>query len=73
MNLHHSYHQKYVINNDFIIVDSSFFFSFDRYIVITEIINEKSDNDLFNDEERYEQLIRKNKLSENLKKNDEKN
>ncbi len=25
MNLHHSYHQKYVINDDSIIVDSSFF------------------------------------------------
>jgi hypothetical protein len=51
MNLHHSYHQKYVINDDFIIVDSSLFFSFDKYIIITEITNEKSDNDLFSDEE----------------------
>ncbi len=73
MNLHYSYHHKYVINDDFIIVDSSFFFSFDKYIFIIEIINEKSDNDLFSDEEWYEQLIWKNKLNENLKKNDEKN
>ncbi len=50
-----------------------FFFSFDKYIVIIEISNEKFDNNLFSDEKQYEQLIRKNKLSENLKKNDEEN
>ncbi len=73
MNLHHSYHQKYVINDDFIIIDSSSFFSFDKYVVIIEITNEKFDNDLFSDKKQYEQLIRKNKLSENLKKNDKEN
>jgi hypothetical protein len=49
-----------------------FFFSFDRYIIITEIIDEKSDNDLFNDEEWYKQLIRNEKLSENIKMKEEK-
>ncbi len=72
LNLKHSYEQKYVINDDFIVVDFSFFFSFDRYIIITEIIDEKSDNDLFNDEERYKQLIRDEKLSENIKMKEEK-
>ncbi len=72
LNLKHSYEQKYVINNDFIVADSSFFFSFDRYIIITEIIDEKSDNDLFNDEKRYKQLIRNEKLSENIKMKKEK-
>jgi hypothetical protein len=72
LNLKHSYKQKYVINDDSIVVDSSSFFSFDRYIIITEIIDEKSDNDLFNDEERYKQLIRDEKLSENIKMKEEK-
>ncbi len=72
LNLKHSYEQKYVINDDFIVADSSFFFSFDRYIIIIEIIDEKSDNDLFNDEERYKQLIRNEKLSENIKMKEEK-
>ncbi len=67
LNLKHSYEQKYVINDDFIVADSSSFFSFDRYIIIIEIIDEKSDNDLFNDEERYKQLIRNEKLNENIK------
>ncbi len=67
LNLKHSYKQKYVINDDFIVADSSFFFSFDRYIIIIEIIDEKSDNDLFSDEERYKQLIRNEKLNENIK------
>ncbi len=57
LNLKHSYEQKYVINDDFIVADSSFFFSFDRYIIITVITDEKSDNELFSDEERYKQLI----------------
>jgi hypothetical protein len=52
--------------------DSSFFFSFDRYIIITEITDEKSDNDLFSDEERYKQLIRDEKLNENIKMKEEK-
>jgi hypothetical protein len=72
LNLKHSYEQKYVINDDFIVVDSSSFFSFDRYIIITEITDEKSDNDLFSDEERYKQLIRDEKLSENIKMKEEK-
>jgi hypothetical protein len=72
LNLKHSYEQEYVINDDFIVADSSSFFSFDRYIIITEIIDEKSDNDLFNDEERYKQLIRDEKLSENIKMKEEK-
>jgi hypothetical protein len=38
--LKHSYEQKYVINDDFIVADSSFFFSFDWYIIITVIIDE---------------------------------
>ncbi len=67
LNLKHSYEQKYVINNDFIVADSSSFFSFDRYIIITVIIAEKSDNELFSDKERYKQLIRDEKLSENIK------
>jgi hypothetical protein len=57
LNLKHSYEQKYVINDDSIVADSSSLFSFDRYIIITEIIDEKSDSDLFSDEERYKQLI----------------
>jgi hypothetical protein len=57
LNLKHSYEQKYVINDDFIVVDSSSFFSFDRYIIITVITDEKSNNELFNDEKRYKQLI----------------
>jgi hypothetical protein len=72
LNLKHSYEQKYVINDDSIVADSSFFFSFDWYIIITEITDEKSDNDLFNDEERYKQLIRNEKLSENIKMKEEK-
>jgi hypothetical protein len=72
LNLKHSYEQKYVINDDFIVADSSFFFSFDRYIIIIEIIDEKSDNDLFSDEERYKQLIRDEKLSENIKMKEKK-
>jgi hypothetical protein len=72
LNLKHSYEQKYVINDDSIIVNSSFFFSFDRYIIITEITDEKFDNDLFNDEERYKQLIRNEKLNENIKMKEEK-
>ncbi len=72
LNLKHSYDQKYVINDEFIIVDSSFFFSFDRYIIITVIIDEKSDNDLFSDEEWYKQLIRDEKLSENVKMKEKK-
>jgi hypothetical protein len=71
LNLKHSYEQKYVINDDFIVVDSSFFFSFDRYIIIAVIIDEKSDNELFSDEERYKQLIRNEKLSENIKMKEE--
>jgi hypothetical protein len=67
LNLKHSYEQEYVINDDFIVVDSSIFFLFDRYIIIIEIIDEKSDNDLFNDEKRYNQLIRNEKLNENIK------
>jgi hypothetical protein len=31
------------------------------------IINEKFDNDLFNNEKRYKQLIQDEKLSENIK------
>ncbi len=72
LNLKHSYKQKYVINDDSIVADSSFFFSFDRYIIIIEITDEKSDNDLFSDEERYKQLIRDEKLSENIKMKEEK-
>jgi hypothetical protein len=33
LNLKHSYEHKYVINDDFIVADSSFLFSFDRYII----------------------------------------
>ncbi len=72
LNLKHSYNQKYVIDDEFIIVDSSLLFSFDRYIIITVIIDEKSNNDLFSDEERYKQLIRDEKLSENVKMKEEK-
>jgi hypothetical protein len=72
LDLKHSYKQKYVINNDFIVVNSSSFFSFDRYIIIIEIIDEKFDNDLFDDEERYKQLIRNEKLNENIKMKEEK-
>jgi hypothetical protein len=72
LNLKHSYDQKYVIDDEFIIVDFSFFFSFDRYIIITVIIDEKSNNDLFSDEERYKQLIRNEKLNENVKMKKEK-
>ncbi len=36
------------------------------------IINEKLNNDLFSDKERYKQLIRNEKLSENVKMNEEK-
>ncbi len=36
------------------------------------IIDEKSDSDLFSDEERYKQLIRDEKLSENIKMKEEK-
>jgi hypothetical protein len=36
------------------------------------IIDEKSDNELFNDEERYKQLIRNEKLNENIKMKEEK-
>jgi hypothetical protein len=57
LNLKHSYEQEYVINDDFIVADSSSFFSFDRYIIISVITDEKSDSDLFSDEERYKQLI----------------
>jgi hypothetical protein len=67
LNLKHSYEQEYVINDDFIVVDSSFSFSSDRYIIITVIINENSDSDLFSDEKRYKQLIRNEKLNENIK------
>ncbi len=67
LNLKHWYERKYVINDDFIVVDFSSFFLFDRYIIITVIIDEKSDNELFNDEEQYKQLIRNEKLSENIK------
>jgi hypothetical protein len=49
-----------------------FFFSFNRYIIITEIINEKFDSDLFNDDKRYKQLIRNEKLSENIKMKEKK-
>ncbi len=72
LNLKHSYDQKYVINDEFIIADSSLLFSFDQYIIITVITDEKSDSDLFNDEERYKQLIRNEKLSENVKMKKEK-
>jgi hypothetical protein len=72
LNLKHSYDQKYVIDDEFIIADSSSFFSFDQYIIITVIIDEKSDSDLFNDEERYKQLIRNEKLNENVKMKKEK-
>jgi hypothetical protein len=36
------------------------------------IINEKSNNDLFSDEERYKQLIRNEKLNKNVKMKKEK-
>ncbi len=72
LNLKHSYDQEYVIDDEFIIADFSFLFSFDQYIIITVIIDEKSDSDLFNDEERYKQLIRNEKLSENVKMKKEK-
>ncbi len=72
LNLKHSYEQEYVINDDFIVADSSSFFSFDRYIIISVITDEKSDSDLFSDEERYKQLIWKKKLNENIKMKKEK-
>ncbi len=72
LNLKHSYDQKYVIDDEFIIADSSSFFSFDQYIIITVITDEKSDNDLFSDEKRYKQLIRNEKLNENVKMKEEK-
>jgi hypothetical protein len=72
LNLKHSYDQKYVIDDESIIADSSFFFSFNQYIIITVITDEKSNSDLFNDEERYKQLIRDEKLSENVKMKEEK-
>ncbi len=72
LNLKHSYDQKYVIDDEFIIADSSFFFSFNQYIIITVITDENSDSDLFSDEERYKQLIRNEKLSENVKMKEEK-
>jgi hypothetical protein len=72
LNFKHSYDQKYVIDDEFIIADSSLFFSFDQYIIIIVIIDEKSNNDLFSDEERYKQLIRDEKLSENVKMKEEK-
>jgi hypothetical protein len=36
------------------------------------IIDKKSNNDLFSDEKRYKQLIRNEKLSENVKMKEEK-
>jgi hypothetical protein len=72
LNLKHSYDQKYVIDDEFIIADFSFLFSFDQYIIITVITDEKSDSDLFSDGERYKQLIRNEKLSENVKMKEEK-
>jgi hypothetical protein len=72
LNLKHSYNQKYVIDDEFIIADSSFLFSFDQYIIIIVIIDEKSNSDLFNDEKRYKQLIRNEKLNENVKMKEEK-
>jgi hypothetical protein len=71
LNLKHSYEQKYVINDDFIVADSSSFFSFDQYIIIIVITDEKSDSELFSDEERYKQLIRDEKLNENIKMKEE--
>jgi hypothetical protein len=62
LNFKHSYNQKYVIDEKSIIVDSSLFFLFDRYIIINVITDEKSDSDLFSDEERYKQLIRDEKV-----------
>jgi hypothetical protein len=53
LNLKHSYNQKYVVDDESIIADFSLFFSFDQYIIIIVIIDEKSNNDLFNDEKRY--------------------
>ncbi len=70
LNLKHSYDQKYVMNDDFIIANSSFFFSFDKYIIIIDVTNEKSNNDLFSDEERYEQTLLNDKLSTNVRKNE---
>jgi hypothetical protein len=72
LNFKHSYDQEYVIDDESIIADFSFFFSFDQYIIIIVITDEKSDNDLFSDEERYKQLIRNEKLSENVKMKEEK-
>ncbi len=60
------------MNDDFIVADSSSFFSFDRYIIITVITDEKSDSELFSDEERYKQLIRNEKLNENIKMKEKK-
>ncbi len=72
LNLKHSYDQKYVIDDESIIADSSLLFSFDRYIIIIVITDEKSNSDLFSDEERYKQLIWNEKLSENVKMKEEK-
>ncbi len=72
LNLKHSYDQEYVIDDESIIADSSLLFSFDRYIIITVTTDEKSNSDLFSDEERYKQLIRNEKLSENVKMKEEK-
>ncbi len=55
-NFDHDYNQHWILQKDSIIVDSSFSSFNDRYIMIIEIINEKSNNDVFFHESRYDYL-----------------
>ncbi len=55
-NFDHDYNQDWVLQENSTIVDSSFSSFSDRYTMITEVINEKSNNDVFFHESRYDYL-----------------
>lgn len=69
------YKQRNVLNNDDLtIADSSFSNSFDRYIMITDHIVNKSSSDVFTDENRYDNLlsVEKNEKEKKIEKRNEK-
>ncbi len=56
-NFDHDYNHDWILQEDLTIVDSSSSFFSDQYIMITEVINEQSNNEVFFHESRYDYLI----------------
>ncbi len=69
-NFDHDYNHDWILQKDSTIVDSFFSFFSDRYIMIIEIINEKSNNDVFFHESRYDYLNDDENENDNEKNNE---